>query len=39
MKETMARLQKTGKTVDGKAVNALVRSKLQGMAPPQAEDP
>jgi len=28
MKETMARLKGTGKTVDGKVVNAVVRSKL-----------
>ena len=28
MKEVMARLKSTGKTVDGKAVNAVVRSKL-----------
>lgn len=28
MKETMARLKKTGKTVDGKVVNQIVRSKL-----------
>ena len=28
MKETMARLRKTGKTVDGKVVNQVVRSKL-----------
>ena len=28
MKETMARLKKTGKTVDGKVVNQVVRSKL-----------
>lgn len=28
MKETMSRLKKTGKTVDGKVVNQVVRSKL-----------
>lgn len=28
MKETLARLKSTGKTVDGKSVNALVRTKL-----------
>lgn len=28
MKETMARLKKTGKTVDGKVVNEIVRAKL-----------
>ena len=28
MKETMARLKKTGKVVDGKVVNQIVRSKL-----------
>jgi uncharacterized protein YqeY len=39
MKEVMARLQTTGKTVDGKAVNVLVRSKLQAMATPPVEDP
>ncbi len=30
MKETLARLKATGKTVDGKAVNAVVRAKLSG---------
>ena len=30
MKETLARLKSTGKTVDGKAVNAAVRAKLAG---------
>lgn len=29
MSQTMARLESTGKTVDGKAVNALVRAKLE----------
>ncbi|MGH9337174.1 MAG: GatB/YqeY domain-containing protein, partial [Vicinamibacteria bacterium] len=28
MKETLSRLKATGKTVDGKAVNAAVRAKL-----------
>jgi uncharacterized protein YqeY len=28
MKEALARLKATGKTVDGKAVNAMVRAKL-----------
>jgi uncharacterized protein YqeY len=32
MKETMTRLQSTGKTVDGKTVNALVRGKLQSLS-------
>jgi uncharacterized protein YqeY len=31
MKEAMVRLQATGKTVDGKAVNRLVKSKLQAL--------
>ena len=31
MKETMARLQATGKTVDGKAVSSLVRARLAAM--------
>lgn len=30
MKEALARLKATGKTVDGKAVNAVVRTKLSG---------
>jgi uncharacterized protein len=30
MKETLARLKATGKTVDGKAVNAVVRARLSG---------
>lgn len=30
MKETLSRLKSTGKTVDGKAVNAVVRAKLSG---------
>jgi uncharacterized protein YqeY len=31
MKEAMNRLQATGKTVDGKAVNAMVKSKLEAL--------
>ena len=38
MKGTMARLQATGKIVDGKAVNACVRQKLQALAPNGAEE-
>jgi uncharacterized protein YqeY len=36
MKEAMTRLRATGRTVDGKAVNALVRSKLEAPAQPEA---
>jgi uncharacterized protein YqeY len=36
MKEAMVRLQATGKTVDGKAVNAMVRSKLNALVQPEA---
>jgi uncharacterized protein len=32
MKKSMTRLQATGRTVDGKAVNTLVRAKLQALA-------
>lgn len=31
MKESMARMKETGKTVDGKAVSALVKEKLQAL--------
>lgn len=37
MKESMSRLQGTGKTVDGKTVNALVKSKLQALASSDTE--
>ncbi len=36
MKETMARLNTTGKTVDGKEVSTLVRAKLQALDKPIA---
>ena len=36
MKEAMVRLQATGKTVEGKAVNAMVRSKLNALVQPEA---
>jgi len=40
MKEVMARLQSTGRIVDGKAVNKRVREKLQALAePPSAPSP
>ena len=39
MKEVMSRLQATGKTVDGKAVNALVRDKLTALAVSDQEGP
>lgn len=38
MKGTMARLQATGKIVDGKAVNARVRHKLQALVQANARD-
>ena len=38
MKGTMARLQATGKTVDGKAVNARVRQKLQDLVQTETEE-
>ncbi|MFQ5792816.1 MAG: GatB/YqeY domain-containing protein [Acidobacteriota bacterium] len=34
MKETMARLRSTGKTVDGKVVSAMVRAQLERVASP-----
>jgi len=37
MKESMSRLQSTGKTVDGKMVNALVKAKLQALVSGDAE--
>ncbi|MGH9463700.1 MAG: GatB/YqeY domain-containing protein [Vicinamibacteria bacterium] len=37
MKEAMSRLQATGKTVNGKAVNAMVKSKLEALATGEAE--
>jgi uncharacterized protein YqeY len=37
MKEAMVRLQASGKTVDGKAVNALVRSRLQELGQPKPD--
>lgn len=37
MKESMSRLQSTGKTVDGKMVNALVKAKLQALVSDDAE--
>jgi uncharacterized protein YqeY len=36
MKEAMVRLQATGKTVEGKAVNTMVRSKLDALVQPEA---
>jgi hypothetical protein len=38
MKGTMARLQATGKTVDGKMVNARVRQELQALNQARAKD-
>ena len=39
MKESMSRLQATGKTVDGKAVNSLVRRKLQSLSENATKEP
>ena len=38
MKESMSRLQATGKTVDGKTVSSLVKTKLQALVASEAEE-
>ena len=39
MKESMSRLQATGKTIDGKAVNSLVKTKLQALVANGTKEP
>ncbi len=38
MKESMSRLQATGKTVDGKTVSSLVKTKLQALVASETEE-
>ncbi len=38
MKESMSRLQATGKTVDGKTVSSLVKTKLQALVATETEE-